>query len=93
MRRRRLPVHTPRQLVPKEIDLGDWKLIAPLFDVVEAKLAAAKSVAELEGALLAWSELSAALESAPRACGVHRRPGRDGRAPPARRRDWHSTRR
>src|SRR3954468_4802156 len=57
-----LPVHTPRQLVPEQIDLGDWKQIAPLFDVVEKKLASANSVSELESALLAWSELSAALD-------------------------------
>jgi len=57
-----LPVHTPRQLVPKQIDLGDWKQIAPLFDEVEKRLASAKSVSELENALLAWSELSAALD-------------------------------
>ncbi|HTD67687.1 MAG TPA: M3 family oligoendopeptidase [Candidatus Limnocylindria bacterium] len=57
-----LPVHTPRQLVPKQIDLGEWNQIAPLFDAVENKLASATSVAELEAALLAWSELSAVLD-------------------------------
>ncbi len=57
-----LPVHTPRQLVPVEINLGDWNRIAPLFDAVEAKLTGAKIVAELELALLDWSELSAALD-------------------------------
>ena len=55
-------MHTPRLLVPKQIDLGDWKQIAPLFDEVEKKLASAKSVSDLEDALLAWSELSAALD-------------------------------
>jgi oligoendopeptidase F len=57
-----LPVHTPRQFVPERADLGDWKQIAPLFEVVENKLSGAPSVAELEQALLAWSELSAALD-------------------------------
>ena len=57
-----LPVHTPRQLVPTTIDLGDWNAIAPLFDVVEKKLCSATSAAELERALLDWSELSAALD-------------------------------
>ena len=57
-----LPVHTPRQLVPAEADLGDWKQIAPLFEVVEKRLSGAQSVVELEQALLAWSELSAALD-------------------------------
>ena len=57
-----LPVHTPRQLVPAIIDLGDWNAIAPLFDAVEKKLSGASSAAELEHALLDWSELSAALD-------------------------------
>ncbi len=57
-----LPVPVPRQLVPKQIDLGDWTQLAPLFDAVESKLASGKSVAELEDALLVWSELSAALD-------------------------------
>jgi len=57
-----LAAHTPRQLVPKEIDLGDWNQIAPLFDAVENRIKSASSVAELEAALLAWSELSAALD-------------------------------
>lgn len=57
-----LPVHTPRRLVPGGIDLGDWIVIAPLFEAVERKLSAASSIAELEQALLAWSELSAALD-------------------------------
>ena len=57
-----LPVHTPRQLVPVTIDLGDWNAIAPLFDKVEKRLSSASSAAELERALLDWSELSAALD-------------------------------
>ena len=57
-----LPAHTPRKLVPKEIDLGDWNQIAPLFERVEQGIASAKTVAELERALLDWSELSAALD-------------------------------
>jgi len=57
-----LPVHTPRQLVPASIDLGDWSAMAPLFDTVEKKLSGASSAAELERALLDWSELSAALD-------------------------------
>jgi oligoendopeptidase F len=57
-----LPPHTPRTFVPAAVDLGDWSLIEPLFDVVERRLREAKSPAELESALLAWSELSAALD-------------------------------
>ena len=57
-----LPVHSPRRLLPRQIDLGDWKQIAPLFEAVEEKLRSAKSVADLERALLDWSELSAAID-------------------------------
>jgi oligoendopeptidase F len=57
-----LPVHTPRRLLPERIDLGEWNQIAPLFETVEQNLNSAKSVAELERALLDWSELSAALD-------------------------------
>ena len=57
-----LAAHTPRRLVPKQIDLGDWNQIAPLFDGVAQKLNSAKTAAELERALLDWSELSAALD-------------------------------
>ena len=57
-----LPVHTPRRLVPEKVDLGDWAQIAPLFDAVENRLESAMSVAELEQAMLDWSELSAALD-------------------------------
>src|SRR5688572_20697599 len=57
-----LAAHTPRQLVPKQIDLGDWNQIAPIFDMVEQRLKSAKTVADLERALLDWSELSAAID-------------------------------
>src|SRR5829696_5142939 len=57
-----LPVHSPRRVVPKEIDLGDWNQIAPLFRTVEVRIAAAMSIAQLEQALMDWSELSAALD-------------------------------
>jgi oligoendopeptidase F len=57
-----LPVHTPRRLVPAQIDLGNWEAIAPLFDVVEKRIREAQSVAGLEEALIDWSELSAALD-------------------------------
>ncbi len=57
-----LPVHSPRRLLPTQINLGDWNQIAPLFDAVEQRLSSAKSVAELEHVLIDWSELSAALD-------------------------------
>ncbi len=44
------------------MDLGDWPQIAPLFDQLEARIARAGSVADLEKWLLDWSELSAALD-------------------------------
>ena len=58
----KLPPAKPRSFVPSEIDLGDWRQIAPLFDQLEARIALAKSVADLEKWLLDWSELSAALD-------------------------------
>ncbi len=57
-----LPAHQPRQFVPAQLDLGDWAKIAPLFDQLETRLTAAKTIADLEAWLLAWGELSAALD-------------------------------
>ncbi len=57
-----LPAYKPRQFVPEQLDLGDWSKIAPLFDQLEVRLATVKSVADLEAWLLAWGELSAALD-------------------------------
>src|SRR3954470_7046068 len=57
-----LPVHTPRQFVPQKIDLGNWSEVAPLFDALEKEFTSGKTAADLESALLHWSELSAALD-------------------------------
>jgi oligoendopeptidase F len=57
-----LPAHQPRRFVPEQIDLGDWKQIAPLFDQLEARVPPCASVSEIENWLLEWSELSAALD-------------------------------
>ena len=57
-----LPTYQPRQFVPLQLDLGSWTQIAPLFDQLETRIADAHTVAELEAWLLAWGELSAALE-------------------------------
>ena len=57
-----LPAFRPRQFVPAQIDLGDWSQIAPLFDQLEVRITAATSVADLEAWVLAWGELSAALD-------------------------------
>ncbi len=58
----KLPPAKPRSFVPKNIDLGDWPQIAPLFNLLEQRAAQAKSVADLEKWLLDWSELCAALD-------------------------------
>ena len=57
-----LPAYKSRQFVPAQLDLGDWARLSPLFDQLETRVAAAKTVADLEAWLLAWGELSAALD-------------------------------
>jgi oligoendopeptidase F len=57
-----LPAYQPRRFVPAQLDLGDWTQLAPLFDQLESRCTAAQTVAELESWLLAWGELSAALD-------------------------------
>jgi oligoendopeptidase F len=58
----KLPPHKPRKFVPPTIDLGDWPQIAPLFGQLEKRAASCRTAAELEGWLLDWSELNAALD-------------------------------
>jgi oligoendopeptidase F len=57
-----LPAYQPRHFVPAQLDLGDWTQLAPLFDQLESRCTAAQTVADLESWLLAWGELSAALD-------------------------------
>ncbi|MGZ4984208.1 MAG: M3 family oligoendopeptidase [Chthoniobacterales bacterium] len=57
-----LPPYRPRSFVPKDIDLGDWKQIAPLFDKLESQIQSAKTVPQLEQWLVDSSELFAALD-------------------------------
>jgi oligoendopeptidase F len=57
-----LPPHRPRRFVPPEIDLGDWSKIAPLFDELEKRAAACKTLPDFERWLLDRGELSAALD-------------------------------
>src|SRR5438876_1020708 len=57
-----LPAHKPRQFVPPEINLGDWPQIAPVFHRLENLAKQCQSAADLEGWLLKWSELTAALD-------------------------------
>lgn len=58
----RLPVHQRRRFVPQDIDLGDWNQVAPLFDALEIRVAACRSVSEFERWILDGGELSAALD-------------------------------
>jgi oligoendopeptidase F len=58
----KLPPAKPRTFVPSDLNLGDWPQVAPLFDQLEQRAAAAGSVAGLERWLLDWSELTAALD-------------------------------
>src|SRR2546421_10140658 len=57
-----LPPHKPRRFVPDQIDLGDWKAVAPLFEKLELRAVECSTAHDLEKWLLNWSELSAALE-------------------------------
>src|SRR6266481_1281137 len=57
-----LPPHRPRRFVPAKIDLGDWEQVAPYFERLEGRSRQLETEAELEGWLLDWSELSAALD-------------------------------
>ncbi|HEY2084116.1 MAG TPA: hypothetical protein VGI88_15140, partial [Verrucomicrobiae bacterium] len=57
-----MPAHKPRRFVPEQIDLGDWAQIAPLLDQLQSRAAQCKTAADLEGWLLDWSELNAALD-------------------------------
>jgi oligoendopeptidase F len=57
-----LPIHAPRKYVPREIDLGDWKQIEPLFQNLEQRAPTLSNPRELEQWLLDWAELGAALD-------------------------------
>lgn len=51
-----------RRFVPSQINLGEWASIEPLFQRLKADAAACASVADFEAWILAWGELSAALD-------------------------------
>src|SRR3954447_4824579 len=57
-----LPAHKPRSFVLEGVDLGDWSHVAPLFEQLENRAPACKTVAELEKWILDSGELSAALD-------------------------------
>ncbi|MEW6302589.1 MAG: M3 family oligoendopeptidase [Verrucomicrobiota bacterium] len=58
----KLPVHTPRQFVPPEADLGNWAHLEPLFNALELSASRCAAPADLERWLIHWGELSAALD-------------------------------
>jgi oligoendopeptidase F len=58
----KLPAYQPRTFVPADVDWGDWKQIAPLYDQLEARAAQCQTPADLEQWLIDWGELSAALD-------------------------------
>lgn len=59
---KKLRAYQPRRFVPKNIDLGDWAQIKPLFDRLEQRATECQSAADLERWLYDWSESSAALD-------------------------------
>ena len=65
-----LPAHKARRFVPKQIDLGDWAQIKPLFEQLEKHAAECKTIGELENWLLDWGELSAALDEESSKCYI-----------------------
>lgn len=58
----KLPVHTPRRFVPANLNLGDWKQLAPLFDQLEARAPQCATTADFERWILDSGELAAALD-------------------------------
>lgn len=58
----KLPAHRERSFVPKDVDLGDWLSVAPLFDRLEQDLAGCVDAAGLEAWILRSGELGAALD-------------------------------
>ncbi|HMJ65757.1 MAG TPA: M3 family oligoendopeptidase, partial [Candidatus Binatia bacterium] len=59
-----LPPYAKRGFVPDHFDANNWDHIAPLYDQLETRAPAIKTVAELEGWLLDWSELRGVLDEA-----------------------------
>ncbi len=57
-----LPPYSPRRFVPREINLGDWSQVAPLFDRLEKRALECSSVPDFEEWLRDGGELSAALD-------------------------------
>ena len=57
----KISIHTPRQFVPSNINIGNWTKLEPLFKQLEEQIKTASSAEKLELFILNWEELSAAV--------------------------------
>ncbi|MEC9331419.1 MAG: M3 family oligoendopeptidase [Verrucomicrobiota bacterium] len=57
----KISIHTPRQFVPSNINIGNWTTLEPLFKQLEEQIKIASSAKKLELFILNWEELSAAV--------------------------------
>ena len=57
----KISIHTPRQFVPSNINIGNWTTLEPLFKQLEEQVKTASSAEKLELFILNWEELSAAV--------------------------------
>ena len=57
----KISIHTPRQFVPSNINIGNWTTLEPLFKQLEEQIKTASSAEKLELFILNWEELSAAV--------------------------------
>lgn len=57
----KISIYTPRQFVPANINLGNWKELNPLFKKLEEQLDTSSTDENLEQVILNWEELSAAI--------------------------------
>ena len=57
----KISIYTPRQFVPANINLGNWKELNPLFKKLEEHLDTSSTAENLEQVILNWEELSAAI--------------------------------
>ncbi len=57
----KISIHTPRQFVPPNINIGNWTTLEPLFKQLEEQLKTASNTAKLEQVILNWEELSSVI--------------------------------
>ncbi len=50
----KISIHTPRQFVPPNINIGNWTTLEPLFKQLEEQLKTASNTAKLEQVILNW---------------------------------------